>query len=161
MKHPHHITTDYLPVSKDEIRPVTEGILSRLSAIGLKGKVSSRWTGISRVWKVSFPKPVAGRDWKDSRIKCTGVAVHFCNGLGRDERRDENDRTVFVDGRPALEGEPYVQHTASFRFCGTETRYRCRSVESIQDKTMSVFQYDDDWNGIDFRQDIAYLAGIR
>lgn len=174
MKHPNFITLDDATVEYSEVKPMIEALAKRLSEAGISATVSRNEdfsTGYAFEFK--FASPIKGRDWKRSAINCTGFRVWVQKNIGKDEMRvnghfvieeDKSKREIICGKWPhiyKLEGERYEQFSAEFQFLGKERRYRCRHLESIQDNTMSVYQYDDDIGAIDFRDNIRYLEGIR
>ena len=175
MKHPNFITLDDATVEYSEVKPMIEALAKRLSEAGISATVSRKEdfrTGYAFEFK--FASPVKGRDWKKSAIDCTGFWVWVQKEIGKDEVKDANGFAVFETDKSKqetvcgkwpcsvkLQGEPYEQFSAHFQFVGKERRYRCRHIEAIQDRTMSVYQYDDDISAIDFRDNIRYLEGIR
>ncbi len=163
MKHGRHITESHLEPEAAEI----EKFVSKLCTVFNKvlpenGMVIEHapYDGMAVTIKAKFMDPYNGRDWKNSRINCTGFGCNVYLSRGRDEKHDENGHFIWENGKVAVEGEPYTQYEVQFWFSGTEYRYRCRKREAIQDRTMKVYDYDDDLQNIDFTQNFEYLKNI-
>ena len=162
MKHPHQITLDHAEVTNAEVDIVRNPIMSALERLGIKFtcKISCSSWDKGRIVNITFDKPLVGRDWKQSRIHCTGISIHIQHGIGADEKKVNGMPVFDKSGNIVTIGPRYAQYDVYFRFTGTEIKYRGRNKYGIQDRTMNVFDYDDDLEAIDFTGNIDYLRPL-
>ena len=153
MKHDDMVSVHFHPVTDAEANAVADKIADGLRRIGIRFRRRTTPTNAGLNGKIvdfTFDKRIRGRDWKDSRIDCTGLYVMVLKKHGYDGVWEKGGDRPF-----------YEQYGVTFGFQGTERMWRRRTKKVIQDNTMEVYQYDDDLDAIDFSRNIDYLAGIR
>lgn len=158
VKYPNQVTASHIQVTDKEIEALAASLVKAIDreTDGLEYRIVYDGTGdcLKGKWvEFNFANPVVGRDWKRSRVYCTGFGVMLCRDRGPDMAKDANGEVP----RPAPVRE---QYSASFTYFGHETRFRCRRRDGIRDGSAHWHQYDTDLPELDFSENIRYIAGI-